>query len=326
MTPGRGHPECSARLDAAAALLRQQAWYPELVQLTPRPAEARWIGAVHRPGYADRIAAECAHGAQYIDTPDVAVSTASCAAALTAAGSLLTLADRLMAGQLDNGFALVRPPGHHAEADAAMGFCLFNSVAIAARYLQKQHGLERIAILDWDVHHGNGTQHIFEQDPSVFYISLHQYPHYPGTGARTETGIGAGAATTLNCPMSPGSGDRHYRAAFKDIILPAMRRFGPDAILLSAGFDAHRDDPLASIELTTDSYVWMTEMMLELAADCGHGRLISVLEGGYNLSALAASVTAHVRIFKRPFAGRVASPAHAGAPSRLSAPRQFDRG
>ena len=293
---GPGHPECSARLDAAAALLRQQAWYPELVQLTPRPAEARWIGTVHRPGYADRIAAECAHGAQYIDTPDVAVSTASCAAALTAAGSLLTLADRLMAGQLDNGFALVRPPGHHAEADAAMGFCLFNSVAIAARYLQKQHGLERIAILDWDVHHGNGTQHIFEQDPSVFYISLHQYPHYPGTGARTETGIGAGAATTLNCPMSPGSGDRHYRAAFKDIILPAMRRFGPDAILLSAGFDAHRDDPLASIELTTDSYVWMTEMMLELAADCGHGRLISVLEGGYNLNALAASVTAHVRI------------------------------
>ena len=203
-----------------------------------------------------------------------------------------------MTGTADNGFAMIRPPGHHAENDVAMGFCLFNGIAIAARYLQKNYGLERILILDWDVHHGNGTQHTFEQDPTVFYISLHQFPHYPGTGARSETGIGAGEGATLNCPMSPGLGDEHYRQAFTEVILPRARKFAPDAVLISAGFDAHFADPLGSINLESQSYVWMTQAMMELADQCCDGRLISVLEGGYDLGALAESVSEHVNVLR----------------------------
>jgi len=251
---------------------------------------------VHRKGYAERIAASCASGESWIDTRDVAVSSASYDVARHATGSLLTLVDQVMAKNNDNGFALVRPPGHHAEHDAAMGFCLFNSVAIAARYLQQQYDVERVLILDWDVHHGNGTQHTFEQDPSVMFISLHQFPHYPGTGDKSETGFGAGEGATINCPMSPGLGDAHYQEAFEQIVLPRARAFNPDFILVSAGFDAHQADPLGAINLTNDSYVWMTRAVMELADQCCDGRLVSVLEGGYDLHALAESVTGHVRV------------------------------
>ena len=196
---------------------------------------------------------------------------------------------------LNNGFALIRPPGHHAERDVALGFCLFNNIVIAACYLQQEYGLEKIVILDWDVHHGNGTQHSFESDPSIFYISLHQYPHYPGTGAYSETGIGDGSGTTLNCPMPAGSDDSHYEQAFREKILPAVNDYGPDAILISAGFDAHQADPLGGINLSTAFYGWMTERMLETADQHANGRLISVLEGGYALDALAASVSGHLQ-------------------------------
>ncbi len=296
---GSRHPECSERLTCAHAMLSGQEWFGSLYQRSPRKASPDIVQLVHDPAYVERARQACESGARQIDTPDVSVSAESCEVALNAAGSVLEIADQVMAGRADNGFAMVRPPGHHAEAAEAMGFCLFNNIAIAARYLQNRHGLERILILDWDVHHGNGTQHIFEQDRTVFFISLHQFPHYPGTGSLTETGTGAGQGATLNCPMSPGLGDAHYRQAFREIVLPRAKAFCPDAVLISAGFDAHRADPLGAINLENESYVWMTQMILELADQCCEGRLISVLEGGYDLTALAESVTAHVRVLSQ---------------------------
>ena len=292
---GPHHPERSERLVSAYDHLSSLHWFNGLIQLKPRSAQLQWIATVHDSEYIERVKQACEAGERRIDSPDVSVSPASYNVALNAAGSVIELADQLMAGHIDNGFAMVRPPGHHAETAEAMGFCLFNSIAIAARYLQRQYDLERILILDWDVHHGNGTQHTFEQDPSVFYISLHQYPHYPGTGALSETGYGEGQGTTLNCPMSPGMGEDQYREAFETRILPAARQFRPDAILLSAGFDAHRDDPLGSINLQSQSYTWMTQQMMELADQCCDGKLISVLEGGYDFEALSQSVAAHVK-------------------------------
>ena len=296
---GRGHPETAARLSVAADALKARPWFKALRQYAPRAVEPRWLEAVHAPDYAARVAEECARGAECIDSPDVQVSTESHHVALHATGGLLQLCDALMQGEIDNGFALVRPPGHHAEQALAMGFCLYNSVAVAARYLQQAHGLERVCILDWDVHHGNGTQHLFEEDPSVLFVSLHQYPHYPGTGARSETGRGAGEGATLNCPMSAGSTDADYRAAFEEAVLPKIEQFGADALLVSAGFDAHRADPLSSINLDTDSYRWMSEAVAELAAKHCGGRLLSVLEGGYDLPALAESVATHVEVLSK---------------------------
>ena len=292
---GAGHPERSQRLSAAHDLISSQAWFNNLHHLKPEKAQLGWVREIHDSAYIDRVAQACEQGLRHLDTPDVTICKASCEVALHAVGGVLAVADEVMSGKADNGFAMIRPPGHHAEANLAMGFCLFNSIAIAARYLQKKHGLERILILDWDVHHGNGTQHIFEQDASVFYISLHQFPHYPGTGALGETGIGAGQGATLNCPMSAGLGDEHYGQAFKEIILPRARMFAPDAVLISAGFDAHFADPLGAINLDSQSYAWMTQMMMELADQCCDGRLVSVLEGGYDLGALAESVTQHVK-------------------------------
>ncbi len=296
---GQGHPERSQRLSAAYDLLRTQSWFSELLRLEPVKADLQWVGAIHDQRYIDRVRQACELEHRHIDSPDVSISRASYEVALNAAGSVLEITDQVMAGKADNGFAMIRPPGHHAETDIAMGFCLFNSIAITARYLQMKYDLERILILDWDVHHGNGTQHIFEHDPSVFYISLHQFPHYPGTGALSETGLGDGVGATLNCPMSPGLGDEHYRQAFKETILPRAGKFAPDAVLISAGFDAHYADPLGSINLDSQSYEWMTQVMMELADQHCDGRVISVLEGGYDLSALAESVTQHVNVLSQ---------------------------
>ena len=296
---GSRHPERSERLVSAHDLISAQSWFDALTHLKPKPADLSALKMIHDPGYIARVEQACGAGERRIDSPDVTISTDSYQVALNATGSVLELVDQLMAGNIDNGFAMVRPPGHHAETAEAMGFCLFNSIAVAARYLQSKYGLERILILDWDVHHGNGTQHTFEQDPTVFYMSLHQYPHYPGTGALSETGMGKGEGTTLNCPMSPGLGDEHYRSAFEEIIIPKARAFSPDAILLSAGFDAHRADPLSEINLQNESYAWMTQKMMDLADECCHGRLLSVLEGGYDFTALAESVTEHVRVLSQ---------------------------
>ncbi len=291
---GRGHPERSERLVATMEHLQKQSWYQNLQQIAPVAADLDWIATTHDRDYAARVEKSCLQGATFIDTPDVSVSEESYNVALNAAGGSIKLADSVMSGEAQNGFALMRPPGHHAETSTALGFCMFNNVAVCARYLQQKHGLDKVIILDWDVHHGNGTQHTFEEDPSVLYISTHQYPYYPGTGARSETGKGQGAGATLNCPMHAGASDTDYQAAFTSLIIPKINEFKPDVILLSAGFDAHRDDPLAQINLSTDMYAWMTLRMMELAdKHCG-GKIISLLEGGYDLNALAVSVAAHV--------------------------------
>ena len=292
--PGLGHPERSERLVATLAHLEKQPWYASLAHTLAVPLARDWIHTVHAPDYVDRADAACQAGATHLDVPDVGISADSFGVARVAAGAGIALADRLMAGEIDNGFSLTRPPGHHAEQGLALGFCLFNNVAILARYLQRQHGLEKIAIVDWDVHHGNGTQHTFEEDGSVFYASLHQYPYYPGTGAYDETGAGAGSGATLNCPMRAESGDADFQAAFGEKVLPALNTFAPDAVLISAGFDAHVADPLANLQLTTECYGWMTQRIVEVADRHADGRVLSLLEGGYSLEALPLSVAAHL--------------------------------
>jgi acetoin utilization deacetylase AcuC-like enzyme len=292
---GAGHPECAKRLTASLEHLQQQPWFAQLIPLQARAIDPRWLRQVHTKDYIRRVESACNNGMRYLDTPDVSISRRSYEVALHAAGSGLVLADRLLAGEIDNGFALLRPPGHHAEASMALGFCLFNNIAILARYLQQQHGLGRIAIMDWDVHHGNGTQHAFEADASVFYISIHQYPFYPGSGDRSEAGHDSGRGATLNCPMPAGAGDQDYEQVFRTRILPAIADFQPECILISAGFDAHYSDPLAGMSLSTEFYGWMTQRLLEAADHHSGGRLLSLLEGGYNLSALPCCIAAHLK-------------------------------
>jgi acetoin utilization deacetylase AcuC-like enzyme len=292
---GPGHPERPERLQAILRHLQNQDWFSQLRPVKPRIADEEILHAVHSLEYLRRAQETCESGFAFLDTPDVGVSPNSFEIAKLAAGSALELADKVMSREIQNGFALVRPPGHHAEEDYAMGFCLLNNIAILARYLQTKHHLDKILILDWDVHHGNGTQHTFEEDPSVFYVSLHQYPFYPGTGAAHEKGIGRGEGATLNCPMEAGSSDAQYREAFETRILPAIKIFKPEAVLISAGFDAHSDDPLASMRLSTKFFGWMSEQMMEVADKFASGRLISLLEGGYNLDVLPLCVAEHLK-------------------------------
>ena len=291
---GIGHPECPERLSRTMEYLEQQAWFPSLTRLSAKPAELSWIKENHGEQYIRHARDTCQSGMPYLDSSDVGVCKDSYDIALLAAGTPLAIADAVMSNRIGNGFALLRPPGHHAEFNMALGFCLFNNVAILARYLRLKHGLDRILILDWDVHHGNGTQHSFEDDPSVLYISLHQYPFYPGTGAASETGIGRGAGSVLNCPMPAGSTDQDYEIEFREKIIPKVGTFKPDFIIISAGFDAHRDDPLAQINLSTEFFGWMTEQMMEAADQFCKGRIISVLEGGYNLTMLPLCIEQHL--------------------------------
>lgn len=291
---GAGHPERSDRLRVTMDFLERQPWFGNLARIAPRRADREWIETIHAPRYITRAEQACQQGSPYLDVLDVSISPESYDVALYATGGVLALADSLIKGEIDTGFALIRPPGHHAEQNMALGFCLFNNVAILARYLQRRYGLDKILILDWDVHHGNGTQHSFESDPSILYVSLHQYPFYPGTGSSSEAGTGAGRGATLNCPMSSGAGDEDYRAAFMDKILPKVNAFKPEVVLISAGFDAHQEDPLASINLSTEFYGWMSIRMLEVADRFAEGRLLSLLEGGYSLSALPHCVSEHL--------------------------------
>jgi acetoin utilization deacetylase AcuC-like enzyme len=223
------------------------------------------------------------------------MSPGSLTAAYWAAGGALAAVDAIMNKQVEHVFCAVRPPGHHAEAGHAMGFCLFNNVAIAARYVQKKYGLTRVLIVDWDVHHGNGTQHSFEDDPSVLFFSTHQFPHYPGTGRESERGRGAGEGFTINVPMEAGEGDEEYRAVFRKSLLPAADAFKPEFVIVSAGFDAHKDDPLASMELTEEGYADLTGIVAGIAKRHAEGRILSSLEGGYHLTSLAASVDRHIQ-------------------------------
>ncbi len=290
----QGHPECRQRLEVSIQHLKQQSWFDQLTQLSPRTADLKWIESVHSFDYIKRAEAACSSGNHFLDSMDVSICPESFNIAREATGAVLEMADKVINNDIDNGLALIRPPGHHAEQDQALGFCLFNNVAILAKYLQKQYQLDKILILDWDVHHGNGTQHTFEADPSVLYISTHQYPFYPGTGAYSETGIHKGAGTTLNCPMPAGANDSDYELAFKDQILPRIDEFKPEAIIISAGFDAHKDDPLGQINLSAEFYAWMTERIMEKAEQYSDKRIISVLEGGYNLDMLPICIEKHL--------------------------------
>jgi acetoin utilization deacetylase AcuC-like enzyme len=249
----------------------------------------------HTQSHVDRIRDTARRDVTQLDA-DTYTNAQSYEAALRAAGSVLQAVDEVVARRVRHAFCAVRPPGHHAESDRAMGFCLFNNVAVGARYAQVRHGIQKIAIVDWDVHHGNGTQQIFYEDDSVVYISLHQYPLYPGSGSTHERGSGKGTGTTLNFPMPAGAGDGDYLDVWDRELVPALRSFGPDLIMVSAGFDAHAFDPLAGMNLTEDGFVQMTRRLLEVSSmHCQYG-LISVLEGGYHLEALADSVRAHIEV------------------------------
>lgn len=288
------HPEKRQRLTAILGKLKQDGLWDRLLHCPVRPATLTDLTRVHTPAHVEQIRQACEAG-ELFEPDEVTIGCpGTYEAALLAAGAVLTAVDAVMDGSAVNAFCAVRPPGHHAERDRAMGFCFFNNVAIGAKYLQRRHGIGRVAIIDWDVHHGNGTQQAFYEDPSVLYFSLHQYPLYPGSGRACEQGSGAGKGYTLNCPLPVGSTDTDYLRVFQNDLMPALARFQPEFILVSAGFDAHRDDPLAGMAVTEAGFGDLTRLVMESAAQhCGK-RLVSVLEGGYDLNALAASVTTHV--------------------------------
>jgi acetoin utilization deacetylase AcuC-like enzyme len=286
-----GHPERPERaeaMDVVAARWREQGGEV----LSPRPATHDELARVHDARYLRRVA-ETAGRAVALD-PDTFTSPESHEIALLAAGAALMAVERAMDDRTA-ALALVRPPGHHAERDRAMGFCLYNNVAAGAAHA-RAIGAGRIAIVDYDVHHGNGTQHIFEADPNVLYASAHQYPYYPGTGAATETGTGAGAGATVNLPLEAGAIDDDYRIVFAEVILPVLRQFKPDLLLVSAGFDAHERDPLGGMRLTTPAFGAMTLELRAVADECCGGRMALVTEGGYDLHALAASLEAVIQV------------------------------
>ena len=289
---GPMHPESPGRLRAIHQVL-EAAPIAGVERAQPRHATREELLRVHAPGHVDRVLSLAGKEAQL--DPDTAMSPGSTEAALLAAGAASQLVLDVLRGEVENGFALVRPPGHHAVAGHAMGFCLFNNVTVAAE-AARAAGAQRVLVLDWDVHHGNGTQHCFEEDPSVLYISLHQYPYYPGTGSASEIGSGRGRGATLNCPMPAGATDTAYEIAFSDQVLPRLAHFKPDAVLISAGFDAHRDDPLADIQLSTNCYGWMTARVLEIADQYAGGRIVSLLEGGYNLARTADCIERHIAV------------------------------
>jgi acetoin utilization deacetylase AcuC-like enzyme len=291
---GAGHPESPDRLRAVVARLEYSGVLSRLVRIEPFPASDEWITQVHTVSYVETLKRRAPTSGRVSLDPDTSMSSGSLAAAYLAAGGAIAAADAIVAGSVEHAFCAVRPPGHHAEHDRAMGFRLFNNVAIAARYLQRRHAMARVLIVDWDVHHGNGTQHTFDNDPSVLFFSTHQYPFYPGTGRATETGDGRGAGATINVPMNVGEGDDTYREVFQKVLLPAADAFQPDFVIVSAGFDAHKDDPLASMGLTEEGYADLTRMVVSIARRHSRGRLLSCLEGGYNLQALSASVERHL--------------------------------
>jgi acetoin utilization deacetylase AcuC-like enzyme len=291
---GYTHVESPQRYFAIMERLRGCSFSGDLEFVEAERAEIGWIKAVHDPGYVDGILAMEIDSPVVLDWGDTVATRDSQEAALFSAGAGVQAARSVLEGKLSNAFCLGRPPGHHAERDRAMGFCIFNNIAIAAEWLLSAGGLERVAIIDWDIHHGNGTERIFFEDDRVMYISLHQFPHYPGTGNYTTVGLGKGTGFTLNIPVGSGTGDSAYYNYFEDKIIPALDDFAPGFILISAGFDAHADDPLSGGMLSTDAFARMTGYLMDTAARHCSGRLVSLLEGGYDLDALADCAEKHV--------------------------------
>jgi acetoin utilization deacetylase AcuC-like enzyme len=288
VTP-RGHPECVDRIVTVEAALTGPR-FAALDRRTAGTASREAITAVHPPAFVDALEASTpASGLVAVDA-DTAMGPATMKAARIAAGSAIAAVDAVVAGEATNAFVAARPPGHHAERTRAMGFCFLNTVAIAARHAKAAHGIDRVAIVDFDVHHGNGTQDIFEEDGSVYYVSTHQSPLYPGTGAAGERGVG----NILNIPLPAGTSGADYRLIFDAAVMPALHAFRPELVILSAGFDAHEDDPLGGLRLREEDFVWITRRMMDAAEDTAGGRLVSCLEGGYDLPALGRSVADHV--------------------------------
>ena len=290
--PGSGHPESPARLQAVLQALQ-----------TPEFAQAEWREAplgtreqvllVHDEGYVEQVEAlSPKSGLRLLDAGDTVMSPGTLQAVMRCVGAACDAVDAVMGGSARNAFCATRPCGHHAEADRAMGFCVYNQAAIAALHARHAHGLQRIAVMDFDVHHGNGTQHSFWRDPGLFYGSCHQAPFYPGTGARHETGV---ADNIVNVPLSQPCGSDKFRASMNEVMLPALRRFAPELLIISAGFDAHHLDPLGGLDFTDEDYHWITRELMAVADESANGRVISVLEGGYSLEGLASGSAAHVR-------------------------------
>ncbi len=291
---GHGHPESARRFDAVVEALDAAGLRGKMLALDPREVAADDLLLAHDAKYVALAEREIRGGADQLSTGDTVVSRHSWDAALKAAGSALAAVDAVAAGKVERAFCVVRPPGHHASAARGMGFCVFNNVALAARHAQRRHGIGRVLIVDWDVHHGNGTQDIFYEDGSVFFFSTHQSPWYPGTGSVAETGAGAGKGTTLNCPLPAFSGRKEIFACFEEKLLPAMKSFRPEMVLISAGFDSRMEDPLGHFLLTDEDFADLTRIVLKIAKDHAGGRVVSLLEGGYNLRGLASAATAHV--------------------------------
>jgi acetoin utilization deacetylase AcuC-like enzyme len=287
---GAGHPESPARLQAILAALRAPG-FSDLDWAEAPDAEIDQIVRAHPPAYVEGLLAAVPRAGRVALDADTILSPGSGKAALRAAGAVIAAVDAVAREEIANAFCAVRPPGHHAEATTAMGFCLFNNVAVGAYHARAAHGLNRIAVVDFDVHHGNGTQAIFESDANLFYASTHQMPLYPGTGAASETGLG----NIVNAPLPPFAGSAEFRKAMSDRILPALDAFRPEFLLISAGFDAHKADPLANLQFDEADFAWATDELLAIANRHCQGRVVSALEGGYDLAALSASAAAHVR-------------------------------
>ena len=291
---GEGHPERPARFDAVAKALTDAGHAGAMHHIDSRAVTDDEVLACHTAPYLKMVERDVAVGHRVLSTGDTEISPKSLEVARHAAGGALNAVDAIFTGKAANAFCVARPPGHHATPARGMGFCIFNNVAIAARYAQKKYGVKRVLIADWDVHHGNGTQDIFYSDGSVFFFSTHQSPWYPGTGARQETGEGGGKGTTLNCPFAAGAGTAEILGAFREQLVPAMAEFKPEFVILSAGFDSRVGDPLGHFRLDDADFADLTAVMLELAGKHAKGRLLSMLEGGYNLSGLASATSAHV--------------------------------
>lgn len=293
--PGAGHPERPERYDAVTQALNQAGLTKSLGRIETRSATEDEIAACHGRTYIQTVKREIAGGARELSTGDTNVGPRTWEVALNAVGGVLNAVDTVVSRKAVNAFCAVRPPGHHARPEQGMGFCVFNNIALAARYGQRKHGIGRVLIADWDVHHGNGTQDIFYEDGSVFFFSVHQSPWYPYTGKENETGASKGVNCTMNCPFPAGSGREQILSAFRNKLKPAADAFKPDLVLISAGFDSRKDDPLGQFTLADEDFAEMTSLLLEVADKHAGGRLVSVLEGGYNLKGLASSATAHVK-------------------------------
>ncbi len=295
---GPYHPEMAERLKAIYQGIEAAGHLPRLTRISAQHADMKWIHTVHTREYVRRFEEVCLSGNRSLDHEDNQMCVDTFETAMLAVGGVLEALRMLMEGKIDNAFCAVRPPGHHAEANQAMGFCYFNNVAIGVRYLQSEFDIERVAIVDFDVHHGNGTQHIFEDDETVFYYSIHQHPSfaYPGTGREFEEGTGNGHGFTKNSPLLPGQTDDDYRACIQRDLIPAMEMFNPEVLMVSTGFDAHVDDTMSDVNLSTEGYTWMIRTVKQLADRYCGGRLVSVLEGGYCLERLPELAANHVKV------------------------------